>query len=347
MTIGTQNTSTSLRDSFGRILRDLRISVTDRCNFRCPYCMPAEIYGERYHFLPKDTVLTFEEISRLARLFVGLGVRKLRLTGGEPLLRQDVEQLVSMLSSIEGLEDLSMTTNGSLLAQKAQALKDAGLQRITVSMDSLDDDVFRQMSGRNFLPHHALEGIRAAEEAGLSPIKINCVVQKGVNDHTIVDLARHFKGTGHIVRYIEFMDVGTLNKWDMAQVVPAKEVVERISAEMPLEPADKNYPGEVANRYRYVDGTGEIGVIASVTQPFCQDCTRGRLSAEGEFVTCLFANGGTDLKGPMRAGASDDDLIDMITGVWQRRQDRYSELRSSLTNEQRELRKVEMYHIGG
>ncbi|PZC47800.1 MAG: cyclic pyranopterin phosphate synthase [Chloroflexi bacterium] len=309
--------------------------------------MPAEIYGERYHFLPKNTVLTFEETTRLAKLFVGLGVRKLRLTGGEPLLRQDVEQLVSMLSGIDGLEDLSMTTNGSLLTQKAQALKDAGLQRITVSMDSLDDAVFKQMSGRNFLPRHALEGIRAAEDAGLSPIKINCVVQKGVNDHTIVDLARHFKGTGHIVRYIEFMDVGTLNKWDLAQVMPAREVVERISAEMPLEPVDKNYPGEVANRYRYIDGTGEIGVIASVTQPFCQDCTRGRLSAEGELVTCLFANSGTDLKTPMRAGASDEDLIDMITGVWQRRQDRYSELRSSLTSKQRELRKVEMYHIGG
>jgi cyclic pyranopterin phosphate synthase len=343
----TQAHPTSLKDSLGRILRDLRISVTDRCNFRCPYCMPAEIYGERYHFLPKDTVLTFEEIDRLARLFVGLGVRKLRLTGGEPLLRQDVERLVSMLSGIDGLEDLSMTTNGSLLPQKAQALKDAGLQRITVSMDSLDDDVFKQMSGRNFLPRHALEGIRAAEEAGLSPIKINCVVQKGVNDHTIVELAKHFKGTGHIVRYIEFMDVGTLNKWDLGQVVPAREVVERISAEMPLEPVDRNYPGEVANRYRYVDGTGEIGVIASVTQPFCQDCTRGRLSAEGELVTCLFADGGTDLKGPMRAGASDDDLVDVITGVWQRRQDRYSELRTSLTGKQREMRKVEMYHIGG
>ena len=348
MTASAQDTATSFKDAFGRRLRDLRVSVTDRCNFRCPYCMPAEIYGERYQFLPKSHVLTFEEIARLARLFVGLGVRKIRLTGGEPLLRQDVEQLVAMLAGVEGLEDLSMTTNASLLPQKAQALKDAGLQRITVSLDSLDDGVFRQMSGVNgFSPQRVLEGIRSAEEVGLAPIKVNCVVQKGVNDHTIVDLARHFKGSGHIVRFIEFMDVGTLNGWNLSQVVPAREVVERIHAEMPLAPVDKNYPGEVANRYRYVDGGGEIGVIASVTQPFCQDCTRGRLSPEGQFVTCLFATGGTDLKGPIRAGASDADLLDIITGIWRQRRDRYSELRSSLTSAQRESRKVEMYHIGG
>jgi cyclic pyranopterin phosphate synthase len=313
--------------------------------------MPAEIYGERYEFLPRVQILSFEEIERLARLFVQLGVGKIRLTGGEPLVRSHLPELVARLAAIEGLDDLTLTTNGSLLAPQAEDLARAGLRRITVSLDSLDEDVFRAMSGRqNASPARVLAGIEAAEAAGLAPIKLNCVVQRGKNDHTFVDLARHFKGTGHIVRFIEFMDVGTLNGWDLSQVVTAREIVERIDAEMPLEPAEANYRGEVAKRWRYRDGSGEIGVIASVSEPFCGDCTRARLSTEGRLVTCLFAAGGTDLRGPMRSGASDEELFDLIASVWRRRNDRYSEQRSAFTDlgaAGRSRRKIEMFQIGG
>ena len=273
---------TTVIDTMGRPVRDLRVSVTDRCNFRCPYCMPAEIYGEKYEFLPKPTLLTFEEIARLTRLFVELGVTKVRLTGGEPLVRQDLERLVALVSGIDGIEDLTLTTNGYLLAQKAQSLKDAGLQRITVSLDSLDDDVFKRMNGRGYSTQRVLEGIKGAEGAGLRPIKINVVVQRGVNDHTVVDLARYFKGSGHIVRFIEYMDVGNLNGWKLDQVVSADEIFGLINAELPLVPLEANYDGEVAMRYRYAAGTGEIGVIASVTKPFCGDCTRARISTDGQ-----------------------------------------------------------------
>ena len=336
----------TIQDVFGRPLKDLRISVTDRCNFRCPYCMPAEIFGERYQFLPKPELLTFEEITRLTRIFVKLGVEKVRLTGGEPLVRSDLHLLVAQLAQIEGMSDLTLTTNGYLLAQQAQALKDAGLQRVTVSLDSLDDETFKVMNGRGFGTERVLMGIQQAEEVGLQPIKINAVVQKGVNDHTIVDLARYFKTRGHIVRFIEFMDVGTLNGWELEQVVPADEIAARINAVDPVDLIDANYQGEVALRYRYRDGSGEIGVIASVTKPFCGDCTRMRLSPEGKLYTCLFTDVGHDLKGPMRAGATDPDLEEVITGVWGRRTDRYSEERAFLT---RGLprKKVEMYHIGG
>ena len=339
-----QNT---IRDSFGRAIRDLRISVTDRCNFRCPYCMPAEIYGEKYVFLPRAELLTFEEIARLTRLFAGLGVTKIRLTGGEPLVRNGLANLVGLLSQIDDIDDLTLTTNGYLLAQNAQALKDAGLQRITVSLDSLDEEVFKEMNGRDYSTKRVLEGIKEADNVGLHPIKINAVVQRGVNDHTIVDLARYFKGAGHIVRFIEYMDVGNLNGWKLDHVVPADEIVERINAEMPLELIEANYKGEVALRYRYQDGGGEIGIIASVTRPFCGDCTRARLSTDGKLYTCLFASHGTDLRGPMRDGASDADLIDLITGIWHRREDRYSELRSFATTQDNVVKKIEMYQIGG
>lgn len=337
-------------DRLGRRLHDLRISVTDRCNFRCPYCMPAEIYGESYPFLKKPELLTFEEIERLARLFVASGVEKIRITGGEPLLRTELPSLVERLARLDGLADLTLTTNGYLLAKRAQSLADAGLSRITVSLDSHDDAVFRKMSGRDFGPARVLEGIDAAAAAGLTPIKINCVVQRGVNDHTFVDLARRFRGTGHIVRFIEFMDVGTLNAWDLSQVVPAKEIVERIGAETALEPADPNYPGEVARRWRYADGSGEIGVISSVSEPFCGDCTRARLTIEGKLVTCLFAAGGHDLRTPMREGASDDELQEVIGNIWRVRDDRYSEERAAMTDAQGrtpERPRIEMYQVGG
>ena len=332
-------------DRFSRPVRDLRISVTDRCNFRCTYCMPAEIYGERYQFLSRADLLTFEEITRLTRVIVGLGAVKVRLTGGEPLVRNNLQDLVRMLSSIEGVQDLTLTTNGYLLPQKIGSLKEAGLRRVTISLDTLDDGIFRQMNGRNFGTAKVLEGIEAAEKEGFSPLKINSVVQRGVNDHTIVELARHFKERGHIVRFIEYMDVGTRNGWRMDEVVPADEIVEMIDAEMPLEPLEPNYAGEVALRYRYRDGDGEIGLIASVTKPFCGDCTRVRLSPEGSVYTCLFAAAGTDMRGPMREGATDDDLEDLLRRRWRARDDRYSEERTSLTEPRR--KKVEMYHIGG
>ena len=336
-----------LTDKFGRPMRDLRISVTDRCNFRCPYCMPAEIYGEAYEFLPRADILTFEELTRLVRIFAELGIEKLRVTGGEPLLRNDLPQLLGMLTDIAGIDDLTLTTNGYLLSQFAQPLKDAGLQRITISLDSLDEEVFKAMNGRGFTTERVLEAIETASEVGLSPIKINCVVQKNVNDHTIVDLARHFKGTGHIVRYIEYMDVGNRNGWRSEHVVPADEIIAKIDAEMPLEPVASNYQGEVATRYRYKDGSGEIGFIASVTKPFCGDCTRVRLSTDGKIYTCLFAGEGISLRDPMRSGADDNELRDLITGIWTVRSDRYSEERAASPNGEGTSRKIEMYQIGG
>jgi GTP 3',8-cyclase len=338
-------TQAVLRDQFRRPLRDLRISVTDRCNFRCTYCMPAEIFGEGYKFLPKHEILSFEEIARLTRIIVRLGAVKLRLTGGEPLVREELETLVAMLRQVEGVDDLTMTTNGYLLPQKAHALKDAGLERVTVSLDSLDEAVFRKMNGGRSGVQKILDGIAAAEKAGLAPIKINAVVQRGVNDHTIVDLARWAKDKGYVLRFIEYMDVGNMNGWRMDDVVPAKEIVERIHAVMPLEKTERHYKSEVALRYRYQDGAGEMGVIASVTMPFCGACSRMRLSPEGSIYTCLFATQGTDLRDPLRAGASDDALEQIIRQTWGDRVDRYSELRSEQT-EPREP-KVEMYHIGG
>jgi len=309
--------------------------------------MPAEIYGEAYEFLPRADILTFEEVTRLIGIFAELGIEKLRVTGGEPLLRNDLPQLLGMLNAIEGIDDLTLTTNGYLLSQFAQPLKDAGLSRITVSLDSLDDEVFKAMNGRGFTTGRVLESIQKAADVGLSPIKINCVVQKGVNDHTIVDLARHFKGTGHIVRYIEYMDVGNRNGWRSEHVVSAEEIISCIDAEMPLEPAESNYQGEVAARYRYKDGGGEIGVIASVTKPFCGDCSRVRLSTDGKIFTCLFASDGVSLMEPMRAGASDDELRETITGIWPARSDRYSEERAANPNDPGAPRKIEMYQIGG
>ncbi len=333
-----------LLDTLERPFRDLRVSVTDRCNFRCTYCMPAEIFGDRYEFLPKAELLTFEEITRITRISAGLGAVKVRLTGGEPLVRNEIESLVSSLAQVDGVEDLTMTTNAYLLPKKAPMLRDAGLHRLSVSLDSLDDDVFKQMNGRGFGVDKVLDGITAAEEAGFSPIKVNAVVQRDVNDHTIVDMARYFKERGHIMRFIEYMDVGTLNGWQMGQVVSADEIVEMIDREMPLEPVDGDYRGEVAMRFRYRDGGGEVGVIASVTKPFCGDCTRLRLSPEGRLVTCLFAAVGKDLRGPMRSGATDEELAGIISGAWRSRDDRYSETRTSLTEP---VEKVEMYHIGG
>jgi cyclic pyranopterin phosphate synthase len=331
-----------LTDTLGRPLRDLRISVTDRCNFRCVYCMPSEVFGRDYRFLPRRELLTFEEIERTARVFVDLGVRKLRLTGGEPLLRRDVEELVARLAAIGDL-DLTLTTNAALLAQKAGALADAGLTRVTVSLDSLDDEVFRTMNDVDFPVARVLAGIDAAAEAGL-PVKVNVVVKRGLNEGSVVDIARRFRGTGHAVRFIEYMDVGASNGWRLDDVVPAAEIVAAIGAEFPLEPVEAAYRGEVAQRYRYRDGAGEIGVIASVTQPFCGDCTRARLSADGKLYTCLFAIRGHDLRAILRSGASDKDLDAAIRAVWERRTDRYSELRTEDTSS---LRKVEMSYIGG
>lgn len=331
-------------DKLGRQLKDLRISVTDRCNFRCPYCMPSEIYGDRYQFLPKDDLLTFEEITRLASIFANLGVNKIRITGGEPLVRNSVEELIANLSYIHEIVDLTMTTNGYLLPQKAQLLKNSGLNRITISLDTLDEDVFRRMNGRNFGPDRVVEGIKSAEKAGLTPIKINAVIQRGVNDHTILQLANFVRDRGHILRFIEYMDVGTLNNWNMSEVVPANEIIQMIDREMPLEALKPLYPGEVANRYRYKDDSGEIGVITSVTNPFCSDCTRLRLSPEGSVYTCLFSDQGTDLRSPLRTGATDYELRRLIIGLWQNRVDRYSEIRSSVAGKKK---KIEMYHIGG
>jgi cyclic pyranopterin phosphate synthase len=334
------------RDALQRPLRDLRISVTDRCNFRCTYCMPAEIFGDAYKFLPRHEILSFEEIERLVRVFAELGVRKLRVTGGEPLLRHDLPRLIESLAQIEAIEDFALTTNATLLPKLAQPLRDAGLRRLTVSLDSLDEEVFLAMNGGRLEVARVLEGIEAAERAGFGPLKLNCVVQRGVNDHTLIDLARHFRGSGHIVRFIEYMDVGTRNGWDLSQVVPAREVVERIADTFPLEPIDPNYAGEVARRWRYTDGGGEIGVITSVTEPFCSACSRARLTTDGRLVTCLFAAGGLDLRGPLRDGSSDDELRAIVESVWRVRSDRYSEERTALTSGERAER-IEMYQIGG
>ncbi|HKB80170.1 MAG TPA: GTP 3',8-cyclase MoaA [Thermoanaerobaculia bacterium] len=332
-------------DGLGRPLRDLRISVTDRCNFRCPYCMPREIFGRDFEFLRRDELLRFEEIGRLAKVFAQAGVEKIRLTGGEPLLRRDIEQLVEMLARTRGIRDLTMTTNGSLLTpEKARALSAAGLHRISISLDSIDDAVFRAMNDVNFPVARVLGAIDAAAAAGLRPVKIDVVVKRGLNDATIVDLARHFRGTGHIVRFIEYMDVGTTNGWRMQDVVPAREVLDRIAREWPIEPVEKHYFGEVADRWRYTDGAGEFGVITSVTQPFCGSCTRARLTAEGKLYLCLFATEGVDLRLPLRNGASDEEILETIGDVWRRRTDRYSEIRS---RETAGLKKVEMSRIGG
>jgi len=333
-------------DSLGRPLRDLRISVTDRCNFRCPYCMPREIFGPNWEgYVPREALLTFEEIARLARLFVREGVEKIRLTGGEPLLRRDLERLVEMLARTKGVQDLALTTNGSLLTrEKARALRDAGLTRVTVSLDSLDDAVFRRMNDVNFPVATVLEAIDAAAEAGLTPVKIDVVVIRGQNETSVVDLIRHFRGSGHILRFIEYMDVGNTNGWRIEDVVPGREILEMIGREWPVEPLSANYFGEVAERWRLADGSAEFGVITSVTRPFCGSCTRARLSADGKLFLCLFAGEGHDLRSLLRGGADDETIAQAIAGHWRRRDDRYSEIR--FENEA-SLRKVEMSQIGG
>ncbi|MCC7484900.1 MAG: GTP 3',8-cyclase MoaA [Burkholderiales bacterium] len=330
-------------DRLRRPLRDLRISVTDRCNFRCVYCMPKQVFGSDYQFLERSEILQFEEITRLARIFRGLGVEKIRLTGGEPLVRRNVEQLIAQLSAIPGL-DLTLTTNGSLLERKAAVLAGAGLKRVTVSLDALEDATFKRMNDVDFPVAKVLAGIDAAAAAGLVPVKVNMVVKRGMNEKDILPMARRFRGTGHILRFIEYMDVGHTNGWRMDDVVTARDIVEAIGREFPLEPADPNYAGEVAQRWRYRDGGGEIGVIASVTQAFCRDCTRIRLSTEGKLYTCLFATAGHDLRAPLRGGADDAALRDTVAGVWTARADRYSEIRSSHTAR---LEKIEMSYIGG
>jgi GTP 3',8-cyclase len=331
-------------DTLGRPMRDLRVSVTDRCNFRCGYCMPREVFGPDHAFLPRAEILTFEEIERIVHASVALGVRKVRLTGGEPLVRRNLEALVGMLATIDGVEDLTLTTNASLLAAKAQALADAGLHRVTVSLDALDDETFMRMNDVGFPVSRVLDGIAAAEAAGLGPVKLNAVIRRGVNEHAVVDLADHFRGTGTTVRFIEYMDVGHSNGWRLDEVVPADDIVAAIDARWPLEPVDRDYRGEVARRYRYRDGAGEIGVISSVSQPFCGDCTRARLSADGRLFTCLFATAGHDLRSVLRSGADDAALADALRAIWAGRSDRYSELRSLDTVE---LPKVEMSFIGG
>ncbi|MCL2872623.1 MAG: GTP 3',8-cyclase MoaA [Betaproteobacteria bacterium] len=326
-----------------RPLRDLRISVTDRCNFRCTYCMPKNAFGRDHAFLSHEEVLRFEEITRLAQLFVHLGVRKIRLTGGEPLLRKNIERLIEMLATIDGI-DLTLTTNASILAKKAQSLRDAGLQRITVSLDAMDDITFRRINDVNFPLDRVLEGIDAAARVGLTPIKINTVVKRGINENAILPLIRRFKGSGHILRFIEFMDVGATNGWRMDDVVSAAEIVAAIDAEFPLEAIDPNYQGEVAERWRFKDGSGEIGVIASVTQAFCRDCTRMRLSTNGRLFTCLFASHGYDIRALLRNDATNDELLRAITTVWQNRDDNYSERRTANTPR---AEKIEMSYIGG
>ena len=333
-----------LADTRGRQIRDLRISVTDRCNFRCTYCMPKEVFDADYAFLPHDEILTFEEMVRVAKIAHGLGVEKIRLTGGEPLLRKGIERLIAMLvEALPGI-DIALTTNGSALKAKARALREAGLKRITVSLDSLNEHTFRAMNDVDFPVAKVLEAIDAAAEAGLGPVKINMVVKRGVNDHEIIDVARHFRGTPHIVRFIEFMDVGATNGWRMDDVIPSAEVVRRISAEFPLVVADANYQGEVAERWRYADGAGEIGVISSVTEAFCGTCTRARLSTDGQIFTCLFAEKGYDLKRLLRGDVGDDVIRDSLAAIWHVRADRYSEVR---TSETAKARKVEMSFIGG
>ena len=337
-----------LADTLARPLRDLRISVTDRCQFRCTYCMPREVFGRDFAFLPREQLLTFEELTRLARIFASLGVRKLRLTGGEPLLRRDLDKLVAMLAGIEGVQDVALTTNGALLANKAGALAAAGLRRVTVSLDSLDDTVFMALNDAGFPVARVLEAVAAAASAGLVPVKVNMVVRRGVNEQSILPMAAHFRGSGHVLRFIEYMDVGTTNGWRLDDVVPAADIIAMIGAHWPVEPVEPAYPGEVASRYRYRDGGGEIGVIASVTQPFCRGCTRARLSADGQLYTCLFAATGHDLREPLRAGARDHDIREQISSIWTGRTDRYSERRTRRTGRARQVKpKVEMSRIGG
>lgn len=337
-----------LLDGRGRRLHDLRISVTDRCNFRCSYCMPRSVFDKDYAFLPQSSLLSFEEITRLVRIFIEHGVEKIRLTGGEPLLRKDIERLIAMLAALptrSGLPlDLTLTTNGSLLARKAKALRDAGLRRITVSLDALDDAIFRSMNDADFPVTDVLSGIAAAQAAGFSDIKVNMVVKRGVNDHQVLPMARYFRGTAQTLRFIEYMDVGSSNGWRLDEVVPSRNLIETLQAHHPLEPLDPNYPGEVAERWRYLDGAGEIGVISSVTQPFCGGCSRARLSTEGRLYTCLFAQTGHDLRGLIRSGCPDEHISGALAALWHTRQDNYSELRSSQTSE---LRKIEMSYIGG
>ncbi|MGH3908393.1 MAG: GTP 3',8-cyclase MoaA [Pseudonocardiaceae bacterium] len=336
---------TSVSDQFGRALRDLRISVTDRCNFRCCYCMPRDVFGTDFPFMDSSELLSFEEIERVTAVFARLGVKKVRLTGGEPLVRHGIEQLVERLVGVEGVEDVALTTNGSLLAAKAQSLRDAGLNRITVSLDSLDEPTFRAVSDVKIPLSRVIQGIAAAAEAGLSPVKVNTVVKRGMNDgRDILDLAAFGREHGYVVRFIEFMDVGTTNGWRMEDVVSADDILERINSVWPIEPLDPHYTGEVASRYRYLDGGGEVGVIASITRPFCRTCTRARISAKGELYTCLFSGAGHDLRALLRGGAGDDELDQAIRGIWKARTDRYSAQR---TSETRGLAKVEMSYIGG
>jgi GTP 3',8-cyclase len=335
------------RDAFARPMRDLRISVMDRCNFRCPYCMPRETYDERYRFLGSHERMSFDEIVRLARLFVQLGVRKLRLTGGEPLLRANLPDLIGDLTDIPGVEDVALTTNGMLLARYATELKAAGLKRVTVGLDSLDPQVFARMSGGFAGLAEVLDGIEHARRAELAPIKVNAVVQRGVNDDTVLELVERFRGTGVIVRFIEYMDVGNRNQWRSELVVPSRELLARIAGRWPLTVLEPEYRGEVARRYAFTDGQGEVGFISSVSQPFCGDCTRARLSSDGVLYTCLFATHGTSLRDALRGGASDDQLLELIRGVWQKRSDRYSEQRALLRRAAHEERKVEMFYIGG
>lgn len=333
-----------IADTLGRPLHDLRISVTDRCNLRCTYCMPEEHFGEKYQFLQRGDLLSFEEIALVARAAAGLGVKKLRITGGEPLLRRDLPVLVRMLRTIPGIEDIALTTNGLLLSQLAQPLRDGGVDRVTVSLDSLDDSALARISGRPIAAAQVLAGIDAARTAGFEGIKVNAVIQRGVNEDQILPMVEHFRGSGVILRFIEFMDVGTLNGWNIDAVVSAAEMRDVIAAHHPLEPASPNYPGEVAARYRYADGAGEIGFITSVTQPFCRDCSRLRLSADGELFTCLFAGQGHALKPMLRAGASVEEIAGRLRAIWTARSDRYSEVRTEATAR---AAKVEMYHIGG
>ena len=352
-TAGREASTGPVIDDRNRPLRDLRISVTDRCNFRCVYCMPKQIFGRDFVFMEREELLTFEEISRLARIAVGHGVEKIRLTGGEPLLRKSLEELVGMLAALrtpDGREiDIALTTNGSALAVKAQGLKDAGLKRVTVSLDSLDDVTFKAVNDADFPVATVLRGIETAHEVGLGPIKVNMVVKRGHNDQDIVSMARHFKGSTAVVRFIEFMDVGTTNGWKLAEVVPSAEVISRINAELPLEEVAPSYEGETSVRWRYRDGSGEIGVISSVTQSFCHSCTRVRISTDGKLFTCLFATQGHDLRGLMRGGYSDGQLATAMAQIWQKRTDAYSELRSAKTNELRATgrKKIEMSYIGG
>jgi GTP 3',8-cyclase len=334
----------SVRDQFGRILRDLRISVMDRCNFRCPYCMPEDKYHKDFQFMGSDQRLSFDEIARLTSLFAGMGVHKLRITGGEPLLRAGLPDLIGDLGSIDNIDDIALTTNGILLPQHAAALKAAGLDRVTVSLDSLDEQVFLEMSGGRGSKDKVLKGISDAAEAGLTPIKINVVLKRGVNEASLFDLVEYFRNTGVIVRFIEYMDVGTINHWQPSDTVPAAELVERINERWPIQPAEKNYHGEVASRYVFNDGAGEIGFITSVSEPFCGSCTRARLSSDGKLYTCLFASGGIDLREPLRSGANDQDLLSILRTAWENRIDRYSEERAERKGN---IEKVEMYYIGG